>query len=215
MQIAILGLGRFGSHLALQLARQGHDVLGIDADDAVVNGFADRLARAAIADINDIDALRELSLADMEAAVVATADLEASVLATMNAQTLGVPQIFAKARSDRHALILERLGADRVMRPERDGAERAAHLIQFTGARDFLPLTDAYGIAVFEVPPLLVGQPLEAALSAADAPTRKLMMTVANGEIRLNPIYSETMNRGDLLVFAAEDDDHAKGLLRR
>ena len=166
MQIAVLGLGRFGSHLAQELARQGHDVLGVDGDEAVVNGLADQLARAAIADITDLDALRELSIGSMDAVVVATAHLEASVLATMNAQTLQAPQIYAKAQSDRHETILDRLGADRVMRPEHDGAERAAHIIQIANARDYLPLNDDYGIALVEVPARWIGQPLELALDA-------------------------------------------------
>ena len=90
MQVAVLGLGRFGSHLAKSLQDQGHDVLAIDMDVAVVQGLADDVARAMIADITDLDALRELSIGDVDVAVVSTAELDASVLAIMNCQTLGV-----------------------------------------------------------------------------------------------------------------------------
>lgn len=211
MQIAVLGLGRFGAHLAQELARQGHDVLGIDGDEAVVNGLADQLARAAIADITDLEALRELSVGSMDAVVVATAQLEASVLATMNAQTLQAPQIYAKARSDRHGTILDRLGADRVMRPEHDGAEREAHIILIANARDYLPLNEEYGIALVEVPARWIGQPLELALDTQRTPSRRLIATVRGDEVRLNPVRSEAMERGDLLVFSATDEDHAKG----
>ena len=78
--------------------------------------------RAAIADITDMEALRDLGVAGMEVGWWGTADLEASVLATMNLQSLGVPSISAKARSDRHATILRRIGADRVVQPEKEGA---------------------------------------------------------------------------------------------
>ena len=212
MQVAVLGLGRFGSHLAETLQQQGHDVLAVDMDVAVVQGLADDVSRAMIADITDLDALRELSVGDVAVAVVSTAELDASVLAIMNCQTLGVPLVFAKASSDRHALILERLGADRVMRPERDGAERFAHMLQVTAARDFLPLTPAYGVAIFEAPRVWTGRRLEVAAAADRAPTRRLLAVVRGQEVQLNPVLSQEIERGDLLVYAATDEDLGRPL---
>ncbi len=212
MQVAVLGLGRFGSHLAEMLQEQGHDVLAVDMDAGVVNAVADLVARAMIADITDLDALREIAVGDVDVAVVSTAELDASVLALMNCQTLGVPLVFAKARSDRHTLILERLGADRVMRPERDGAERFAHMLQVSQARDFLPLTQAYGVATFEAPRVWIGRRLDAAASIDSAPTRRLLAVVRGQEVQLNPVLSQEIERGDLLVYAATDEDLARPL---
>ena len=128
MQVAVLGLGRFGSHLAEALDDLGHEVLAIDLDEGNVHELAPRVTDARIADITDIDALRALALAEVDVAVVATADLEASVLAMMNLKQLSVETVYAKASSDRHQRILRLLGAKRVIRPERDGAERFAHI---------------------------------------------------------------------------------------
>jgi len=213
MQVAVLGLGRFGDHLARMLQEQGHDVLAVDIDAGVVNRLADAVARAMIADITDVDALREMSVGDVEVAVVATAELDASVLASMNCQTLGVRSVFAKARSDRHALILERLGVNRVMRPERDGAERFAHILQVREARDFLPLSQAYGVAIFETPRVWLGRKLEVAASSdKSAPTRQLLAIVRDQEVQLSPVLSQEIRKGDLLVYAARDEDLARPL---
>ena len=164
MQVAVLGLGRFGAHLAETLDDLGHDVLAIDMDEGNVHDLAPKVTDARMADITDIDALRALSVGDVDVAVVATADLEASVLAIMNLKQLKVDVVYAKASSDRHQRILRLLGAQRVIRPERDGAERFAHIIQVAGAADFLPLTPSYGIGVFPIPAPWVGQTIEWAL---------------------------------------------------
>lgn len=210
MQVAILGLGRFGTQLTRSLAALGHDVLAVDQGEAEVQRVADQAAKAAIADITDVEALRDLGVAGMDVGVVATAVLEASVLATMNLQSLGVPQIYAKARSDRHATILQRLGAQRVMQPEKDGGERFAHLLQVRGAEDYLTLTRDYGIGVYAPPAQLVGKPLDAL--DGNVKTRRLLLLVRNDEIQLNPVRSQLIEPGDKLVFAGADEDLAKEL---
>ena len=211
MQIAVLGLGRYGRRLAETLTRQGHEVIAVDTDEGVVEDLSEVVARAAIADITDLDALRDLGVGDVEAAVVSTAVLEASVLAMMNLQTLGVAPVHAKARSDRHATILRRLGAETVMQPERDGADRFAHLIQARGASDYLPLTTAYGVGLFPAPASRVGQQLEL-VADAEVGTRRLLMLVRGDEVQLNPVRSQLVEAEDLLVFAGSDRDLGRDL---
>ncbi|MYJ01687.1 MAG: TrkA family potassium uptake protein [Chloroflexi bacterium] len=210
MQVAVLGLGRCGSQLAETLDDLGHDVLAIDLDEGNVHDLAPKVADARIADITDIDALRALALADIEVAVVATADLEASVLAMMNLQQLEVKMVYAKASTDRHERILRLLGAHRVIRPERDGAERFAHMIQVALATDFLPLTATYGIGVFPVPATWVGQTVEWALDRAGQ--RRLFAVVRGDEVLLNPVMSEQVVVGDRFVFSARDEELGRPL---
>lgn len=205
MQVAVLGLGRFGAHLAETLDDLGHDVLAIDLDEGNVNETAPKVTDARIADITDIDALRALALADVDVAVVATADLEASVLAMMNLNQLEVQMVYAKASSDRHERILRLLGAQRVIRPERDGAERFAHIIQVALASDFLPLTASYGIGVFPIPATWVGKSIEWALDRAG--NRRLIAVVRGEEVLLNPVMSEHVLVGDRFVFSGRDDE--------
>ena len=204
MQVAVLGLGRFGSHLAEALDDLGHEVLAIDLDEGNVHELAPKVTDARIADITDLDTLRALSLGDVDVAVVATGDLEASVLAMMNLQQLEVQVVYAKASSDRHERILRLLGAKRVIRPERDGAERFAHMIRVSLASDFLPLTPSYGIGVFPIPARWVGQTIEWALERVGA--RRLIAVVRNDEVLLNPVLSEHVLVGDRFVFSALDE---------
>ena len=210
MQIAVLGMGRFGSALARALAVQGHEVLAIDLHDIEVQRIAPDVSKAAIADITDERALRGLNVHEMDVAVVATAVLDASVLATMNLQALEVPLIYAKASSDRHATILRRVGAQRVVEPEKEGGERFAHLIRVAGATDYLSLTPQYGIGLYSPPGRLAGRPVEAV--ASDDTTRRLLMIVRGDEVKLNPALSEIVEAEDILVFAGADEDLAKDL---
>ncbi len=210
MQVAVLGLGRFGTQLVRTLSAQGNEVLAVDQREAEVQRVAEVATRAAIADITDLEALRDLGVAGMEVGVVGTADLEASVLATMNLQSLGVPSISAKARSDRHATILRRIGADRVVQPEKEGGERFAHLIRVKTAADYLTLSEEYGIGVYEAPAALVGKRLEEL--DAQGGTRRLLMVVRDDAVQLNPVRSQVIEAADRLVFAGADDDLSQAL---
>ena len=213
MQVAVLGLGRFGLHLAEALDNLGHEVLAIDLDEGNVHDLAPKVADARIADITDIDALRALSIGEVDVAVVATADLEASVLAMMNLKQLDVNVVYAKASSDRHQRILRLLGAQRVIRPERDGAERFAHMIQVASANDFLPLTASYGIGLFPIPARWLGQTIEWALEQAG--DRRLIAIVRGDEVLLNPVMTERVQKDDRFVFSARDEQLGEPLDRR
>ena len=210
MQVAILGLGRFGTQLALTLADQGHDVLACDRSDIEVQALSEHVSRAAIVDITDPDGLRDLGLPAMDVGVVATGQLEASVLATMHLIALGVPSVIAKASSEGHATILSRIGAHRVVQPERDGGERVAHLLQVQTAQDYLTLTRDYGIGVYAPPERLFGQPLD--VLDREGSTRRLLMVVRDDEVELNPVRSQVLQPGDTLVFAGRDADLAREL---
>lgn len=210
MQVVVLGLGRFGRQLCLTLAELGHDVLAVDQNELEVQLIADEVSKAASADITDLDALRDLGATGMDVGVVATAELEASVLGTMNLITLGVGTVYAKARSDRHATILGRIGAHRVVQPEADGGERVAHLLMARTAQDYLTLTREYGIGVYAPPDRLVGQTLDDL--DTQARTRRLLLVVRGDEVQLNPVRSQVIQADDRLVFAGTDADLARDL---
>lgn len=210
MQIAVLGLGRFGEQLVRELGRLDHEVLAIDTSEVRVQRSAPHSAKAAVADITDELALRDLGVGGMDAGVVATGVLEASVVAAMNLQALGVRAIYAKASTELHASILERIGVSRVVQPEQEGGARFAHLLRVEGARDYLSLSADYGIGVYPAPEHLHGQTL-AAVDTGDT-TRRLLIVVRDGQIDLNPVRDRVIGPGDALVFAGRDDDLAREL---
>ena len=210
MQVAVLGLGRFGTQLALSLAEEGHEVLAVDLNEAEVQQIANSVTKAAIADMTDEQALRDLGIENMDVGVVATAYLEASVLAAMNLLSLGVRDVYAKAQSERHAMMLRRLGVQRVVEPEKEGGQRFAHLLRLREAKDYLSLTSEYGVAIYEPPPRLYGTTLDQL--DEEKSTRRLLMLVRDNEVQLNPVRSQAIKANDLLIFSGADEDLAREL---
>ncbi|MBR4576259.1 MAG: TrkA family potassium uptake protein [Clostridia bacterium] len=149
----VIGLGRFGMEMAAKLYACGEDVLAIDTDEFVVDKFADKVTRAVAADARDIDVLKKLGVGSFDRAVVAVgSDLGASALITMNLKNLGIPYIICKAHDDTYRAILEKLGANRVIIPEREMADKLSLGLTSAGIMEYIELSDEYGIVEIEAP---------------------------------------------------------------
>ncbi|HCF94985.1 MAG: TrkA family potassium uptake protein [Verrucomicrobiota bacterium] len=136
----IVGAGSFGSSVARELMRQGHEVIFLDKDANIVQKVSDEVTQAVVGDATDEDDLMAVGARQLDGAVVAIgSDLEVSILSTMLLKELGVPLVFSKATSDNHGRVLNRVGADRIIFPERDAGIRVARLLQ---APTFLELGD-------------------------------------------------------------------------
>jgi trk system potassium uptake protein TrkA len=145
--VLVVGLGRFGSSLALSLVQRGREVLALDTSVERVQYYADRLTHVMQVDTTDEEAMRQIGASDFDQAIVAIGnDIEASVLSTVLLVDLGVKEIWAKAISRAHGLILERIGAHHVVYPEADMGERVAHLV--SGAMlDYIQFDDEFALA--------------------------------------------------------------------
>lgn len=149
--VLIIGLGRFGSAIALTLQSLDKDVLGVEKDPAIVRHFTGRFPLVE-ADVTNPEALTQLSAGDFPVAVVGVGtSLEASVLITGNLVDLGTPQIWAKATSPEHARILERIGAHHVVLPEADAGNRVAHLVSGK-LLDYIEVEDGFTIVKMRPP---------------------------------------------------------------
>jgi trk system potassium uptake protein TrkA len=158
--VLVAGLGRFGGAVARTLTNMGSEVLGIDSDPHLVQDFAADLTKVVEADCTDGDMLRQLGVADFEAAVVAIgSDIEASVLTVLALADIGLTNIWAKASNANHARILERIGATHVVFPEQRMGERTAHLLN-ERLLDFIAFDDEFAIARLAAPQPIVGLPL-------------------------------------------------------
>lgn len=159
----VIGLGRFGTEMALKLYNCGEDVLAIDTNETIIDKLADRVTKAVAADARDLDVLRKLGVDDFDSAVVAVgSDLAASALITMNLKTLGVPFILCKAHDDTYREILEKLGADRVIIPEREMADKLAKGLTTAGVMEYIELSDEYGIVEMSPPAEWLGKTIRA-----------------------------------------------------
>ena len=128
--VVVIGLGRFGGSLALELEAQGTEVLGIDSSEDTVQSYNGRLTHVVRADSTKEEVLRQLSVHEFDRAVVGIgSDIEASILTTSRLLKFQHPQIWAKAISEPHAEILGQLGVEHVIRPEHDMGKRVAHLV--------------------------------------------------------------------------------------
>lgn len=158
--VVVIGMGRFGSSLARELMRNGHEVLGVDTDERLVQQMAQELTQAVKADTTDESALIELGIAEFDSAVVAIgADIEASILTTSLLLQLGVENVWAKANSEAHGRILRQLGAHHVIFPEYDMGVRVAH--QVSGeSLEYVPIDKDFVLVKTYLPDILDGKAL-------------------------------------------------------
>lgn len=160
-EIAVIGLGRFGSSLALTLAAGGCRVLGIDRDRALVQHLADDLTQTVALDATDEDALRAIDITAFDAVVVAIgADFESNLMATVALKSLGVRRVICKALTERQKAILLKVGADQVVLPEHEAGQRLAQSLTMPLLLEQFALGNKHTLTELRVPSSFVGQTL-------------------------------------------------------
>lgn len=149
----VVGLGRFGREVARQLCTLGCEVLAMDISSDLVQQVSGDVTHAVTADAQDKSVLKALGVKDFDCAVIAIGDdLAASVLATMNMKELGVPYLVCKAHDDTHRRVLQKLGADRVVIPEKENAARLAKSLSTPNVLDYIELSEEFGIIDIPAP---------------------------------------------------------------
>lgn len=158
--VAVIGLGRFGGALALELVAQGTEVLGLDSREDVVQSYNGLLTHVVRADSTQEEVLRQLSIHEFDRVVVGIGtDVEASILTTSRLLKFSKPVIWAKAISEPHAEILEQLGVHHVIRPEHDMGRRVAHLVRGS-LQDYVDFGDGFVMVKTTPPPPTQDRPL-------------------------------------------------------
>ncbi len=204
-QTLVIGLGRFGRAIAETLGQLGHEVLGVDAAARTVQACSTTMTHVVQADATDADALRQLGAGDFPSAVVAIgSDIQASILVTYALVDLEIPRIWAKAITAEHGAILQRVGAHRVIFPERDMGVRMAH--SMVGRTiDYIEIDENFVLIETTAPREAIGQTLEAA-----GLRKKYDVTVVcvkNPGGTFTYATPETvLQRGDLLVVAGSPE---------
>jgi len=204
--VLVLGLGRFGAATAGELDKLGRDVLAVDADPVLVQKWADRVKHTAVLDARDLNALQQIGAADFSVAVVAVgSSIEASVLITTHLVDLKIPQIWAKAISEAHGKILTRIGAHRVIYPEREAGERVAHLVSGRMI-DFIRFDDDFALVKMYPPKPIRGKSL-----TESGVRTKYNITVVGVKSPGKPFTYATeatvVTNHDLIIVSGSDDD--------
>lgn len=199
-QFAVIGLGRFGSSVAINLYQQGYDVLAIDADEETIQRFSVEVTHVVQADSTDENALRALGIRNFDVVVVAIGeDLQANVMTTLILKELGVPYVVAKAKNALHGRMLEKVGADKVVFPERDMGMRVAHNIISRNVLDYIELSSNLSIVEVHTPKDLIGKSLQ---EANLRPRYGInVVAIKRGDtINVSPKAEDMIQAGDILV---------------
>jgi trk system potassium uptake protein TrkA len=158
---AVFGLGRYGSAVARELAKNGAEVLAVDIKEANVNAAAQDIPVCKCADVTDIEVLRQLDIADFDVVIIAMAgSLESSVMATTLCKELGVKTVIVKCADEMHERILSRVGADQVVIPESESGARMAKNLVSSGFVDIIELSGSVSMVELDVRPEWVGKSL-------------------------------------------------------
>ena len=220
-QYIVIGCGRFGSSVASTMHLLRHQVMAIDKNEDSVQSISDKVTHSLIVDVTDEQALRSLGLGNFDVAVVAIgSDIRASIMATLIAKEMGVELIICKAKDELQAKVLYKIGADRVVFPERDMGVRVAHNLVSDNILDHIELDPEYSIVEIVTPNSWVGKTLiELELRARYEITVLAIKTGKN--INVTPSPDEELTAGSILVIIGQNTSITaitsgnKGIIRR
>ncbi len=199
-QFAVIGLGRFGGSICRSLSEQGMEVLAIDSDEDKVNNFSSIVTHAVVADGADENALRSLGIRNFDHVIVAIGEnIQASILTTLILDELGVKHITVKAQNDYHEKVLNKIGAHKVVHPERDMGVRIAHNIVSKNVLDYLELSKDYSIVELIAGAKMHNKSL-IELNIRAKYGVNIMAIKRDGNINVSPYGTEKVIKGDILI---------------
>ena len=196
----VIGLGRFGAQAAKRLCELGSEVLAIDRNAELVQPISSMVTQAVVGDARDKEVLRALGAKDFECAIVAIGtNLADSVLATMNLKELGVPYIVCKASDETHRQVLMKLGADRVVIPEQEQADRLAKSLSSPNVLEYIELSDEHGIVEIPAPKSWQGKSLKE-LNVRAKLGVNIIAIETDGNINVSPSADYKIAQNDIMV---------------
>ena len=203
----VIGLGRFGSAIALELSALGHEVLAMDLSEDKVQQVADQVTHAVAGDARNMEVLKTLGVGSFDCAVVAMgSDVGNSALITLNLKELGVKQVVCKAQSHIHSQVLEKIGADRVIFPEHEMGLKVAQGLSSSNVLNFIEFSGDYGIVEIALPKSWQGKTLKE-LDVRNAFHVTVIALRRGGQLNVSPRADVPMESGDNIVALGKSDD--------
>lgn len=202
----VIGLGRFGTEVARHLYEQGCEVLVIDSSADLVQQISDNVTHAVVGDARDKEVLKALGVKEFDCGIVAIgASLADSVLATMNLKELGVPYVVCKAHDETHKEVLRKLGADRIVIPEKEQASRLAKSLASHNVLDYIELSEDYGIIDVPAPASWTDKSL-IELNVRAKLGVNILAIKRDGGITVSPAADFRIAKGDIVVVLGDTD---------
>ncbi|MBN2909072.1 TrkA family potassium uptake protein [Polycladomyces sp. WAk] len=207
-QFAVIGLGRFGGSVANTLSEMGYEVLAIDQDPQRVQDFSQVVTHAVEADSTDENALKALGIRNFDVVVVSIGeDIQASIMTTLILKELGVKKIVVKARNDLHGKVLYKIGADKVVYPERDMGVRVVHHLISPNILDYIELAEGYSIVEISAGDFFAGKTLQELDIRARYGCNVMAIKSRDGKINIAPAAGDVIHKGDVLVVIGSNDN--------
>ncbi|MEK6857074.1 MAG: TrkA family potassium uptake protein [Nanoarchaeota archaeon] len=207
---AVVGVGKFGSNMAITLEQLGHPVLALDKDEIALDKVKNYVTSAKVVDTSDREALLESGIKNCDTVIVAIgSNADASFLTTLNLKEMGIAKIIAKAHTLEQGRILEKIGATKVVYPEKESAIRLGNQLTSSDVLEQIEISPDYLVNELEVSKEFVGKSLE----AIGLRKKNRVMVVAikrAGETIMIPVYEEVVAKGDILVLVAHKNDMQK-----
>lgn len=209
-QYVVIGLGKFGTSVAKTLYETGNDVLAIDKNEELVQEIADHVTHAIQLEATDENALKTIGITNFDVAIITIgSDIQSSVMATLLVKEVGVKYIVAKAHSDLHAKVLQKIGADRVIQPEKDMGARVAHNLVAINILDYIELSPDYSVIEIESPKVWHGKTLRELNVRAKYGINIMAVKGAN-DINIAPNAEDVISEDDIILAIGSTYDLAK-----
>lgn len=206
-EFVVIGCGRFGISCALTLADLGYNVLVIDANEDTINELADKVTHAVVADVRQEKVLEDLGVKNFDTAIVSiSSDFQASIMATIACKDLGVSTVIAKAKHTTHARILKKVGADRVVIPEKEMGIKLATTLTVSNIMDYIELSDEYSMLEIKTPRQWAGESIDQ-LNIRKNFGISIVALLRGEKIVVNPMPTEVLRRDDAMIVIGENAD--------
>jgi trk system potassium uptake protein TrkA len=204
-QYAVIGLGRFGTSVARNLFRLGQEVLAIDTDEERLKYVAEEVTHTLMADTTDVHVLKSIGIKNFDVVVVAIGEnVQCNIMTTLLLKELGVKYVVAKALTKMQGRVLEKVGADRVVFPERDMGKRIAHNLVSANFVDYIELAQEFRISEIIAPHEMYGKTLKALNLRARYNVNVVLIRRGSGEVILTPGADDVIQTGDVLLLAGQ-----------
>jgi len=211
-QVVVIGLGQFGSHLARELAGMGCEIMVIDQDEARVDALKSDVYQAVICDVRQRDAVEAVLTSEVDEVILGLGEnMEPSILCTLHLKQLGVKRIRCTAVNEDHATILRAVGADEIIFPERETAERTARRVAYPSLLDYFPFEEDHRIMELKMPSSLSGKRLGDSNIRSDYDLLVLGTKDANtGKFKFMPGATDVLSQNDVLIVLGREVNLAR-----
>jgi trk system potassium uptake protein TrkA len=197
----VFGLGKFGRSVAQTLSKNGCDVLAIDINEEIIQDISERVTHAVQADVTDSEALHALGVRNFDVAIIAISNnMQSSIMATILAKELGVPFVIAKAQNEIHKRVLEKVGADKVVFPEREIGVRIANNLISDNFVDYVELSEEYSIVELSVKDEWIGKTLKELNLRAKYSINVMAIRTGDDVLTITPGPNQVLKDGDVMV---------------